>query len=278
MRPLPGNAGAVAGLRAATRAEIAAAMTADADPQVRQRLFDRWVAELAVPLSPTVPGLRLNGVGNAMLVLETPEPLPFSRDVALTVTHRVRVQPDPPAGVPRPLLRFAAGLVFARDTVTGPVRDDVASVVSQARTLVHAVSVDRLTGTIEYRMYRVRVANGPDGPILTGDLVAVRNTPPTIPTIPPRRLQIPVDHVALLDAAGRPLAPSIPLPVEREVTVPVAILTNSAEDHALLIPAIALEPDTYTFTFSVDRPRYRADPTPYRASAAITVVIDPPSP
>ena len=128
------------------------------------------------------------------------------------------------------------------------------------------------------RTYRVRVANGPDGPILTGDLVQVRNTPPTVPTCPPRRLQIPVDHVALLDAAGRPLAPAVPLPVERDVTVAVAILTNSVEDRALLIPATALEPDDYTFTFSVDRPRYRADSAPYRASAAITVVIEPPSP
>ena len=92
------------------------------------------------------------------------------------------------------------------------------------------------------------------------------------------RLQISVDHVALLDAAGRPLAPAVPLPVERDVTVAVAILTNSVEDRALLIPATALEPDDYTFTFSVDRPRYRADSTPNRASAAITVVIEPPSP
>jgi hypothetical protein len=147
-------------------------------------------------------------------------------------------------------------------------------VASQARTLVHAVSVDRLTGTIEYRMYRVRVANGPDGPILTGDLVEVRNTPPTVPGFPPRRLRIPVDHIALLDAAGRPLAPAIPLPVERVVTVAAAILTNSVEDRALWIPATALEPDDYTFTFSVDRPRYRADPTPYRVSAATSVRIE----
>ena len=91
-------------------------------------------------------------------------------------------------------------------------------------------------------------------------------------------MQISVDHVALLDAAGRPLAPAVPLPVERDVTVAVAILTNSVEDRALLIPATALEPDDYTFPFSVDRPRYRADSTPNRASAAITVVIEPPSP
>src|SRR4029079_8576328 len=112
--------------------------TADADPQVRQRLFDRWVGELAVPLSPTVEGLRFGagagGAGTQLLVLESPEPLPFSRDVRLTVTHRVTSIPDVPHGVPRSLLRVAAGLRFARDTLHGPVPDDVAPLVSEART------------------------------------------------------------------------------------------------------------------------------------------------
>ena len=41
----PGDAAAVPGLLAATGADLAAAMTPEADPQARQRLFDRWVAE-----------------------------------------------------------------------------------------------------------------------------------------------------------------------------------------------------------------------------------------
>jgi hypothetical protein len=281
IRPLPADAGAVPGLQAATTAEIAAVMAAGADPQVRQRLFDRWVGELAIPLSPTVEGLRLGSVadsgGTRLLVLESPEPLPFSRDVRLAVTHRVTSAPDPPAGVPRSLVRFASGLVFGRDAVHGPVPADVATLVSRARTLVHAARADRLTNRVEYRIYRVRTDTAPDGPVLEGELIQVRTTPPVPPGLPPRPLRIPLDHVALIDATGRPLAPALPLPFEHEETVGLDVLTSSVEDRALLIPAAPLAPDTYTFTWTIDRQRYRSpivdDTTHYRATVATVIPI-----
>jgi hypothetical protein len=283
IRPLPADAGAVPVLRAATVAEIAAVMAADADPQVRQRLFDRWVAQLAIPLSPTVEGLHLGSVadggGTRLLVLESPEPLPFSRDVRLSVTHVVMSAPDPPPGVPRPLLELAAGLVFARDTVEGPVPAGAEPLAGQARALVHAVRVDRLTTRVEYRIHRVRVDSTADGPVLAGELVQVRTTPPVPPGFPPRPLRTPPDHVALLDATGRPLAPALPLPFEREETVDLDVLTNSVEDRALLIPAGPLAADTYTFTWTIDRQRYRSpvvdDTTHYRATAATVTPILP---
>jgi hypothetical protein len=280
IRPLPADAAAVPGLRAATIAEIPVVMTADADPQVRQRLFDRWVGELAVPLSPTVEGLRFGAVagaaGTQLLVLESPEPLPFSRDVRLTVTHRVTSIPDVPHGVPRSLLRFAAGLRFARDTLHGPVPDDVAPLVSEARTLVHAVRA-RLFNRVEYRLYRVRVEATPEGNVLEGELVQVRPTPPVPPTLPPRPLRIPPDHIALLDAAGRPLTPALPLPVEHEEAVDLHVLTNSVEDRALVIPSAPLASDTYTFTWTLERQRYRSpvvdDTTHYRATVTTVIPI-----
>jgi hypothetical protein len=255
-------------------------MAADADPQLRQRLFDRWVGDLAVPLSPPVDGLRLGSVagagGTQLLVLESPEPLPFSRDVRLTVTHRVTSIPDVPHGVPRSLLRFAAGLRFGRDTGHGPVPDDVAALVGDASTLVHAVRA-RLFNRVEYRLFSVRVAATPDGNVLEGELVQVRPTPPVPPGLPPRPLRIPVDHVVLLDAGGRPLTPALPLPVEHEETVALQVLTNSAENRALLIPAGPLASDTYTVTWTVDRQRYRSpvadDTTNYRATVTTTIPI-----
>jgi hypothetical protein len=279
-RPAPGDAGAVSALRAATIAEVAAVMTSDADPQARQRLFDRWIAELVIPLSPTVEGLRLGVVADAggtrLLVLESPEPLPFSRDVRLTATHRVTSVPNPPIDVPRSLLRFAAGLVFARTTVRGPVPDDAEVVVRRARTLVLAAPADRLTRRVEYRIYRVRVDDSL-GLVLEGDLVDVRPTPPVLPGLPPRPLRIPVNHVALLDAAGRPVAPVLPLPVEHDATVDLRVLTNGIEDRALLIPASPMAPDVYTFNWTIDRPRYRSpvvdDTVRYRAAAVSTVTL-----
>ena len=281
---LPADASAVPGLRVATSGEIAAVMTATADPQIRQRLFDRWVAEAAIPLSPNVDGVRLGVVADAagthVLVLESPEPLPFSRDVRLTVTHRVISIGDPPPGVSRSLLRFAAGLVFARTTVTGPVPGDAESVVRRARTLVHAVRADRLSRRIEYRIYRVSVdgvAGAGAGVVLEGDLIEVRSTPPNLPGFPPRPMRIPERHVVLLDVAGRPLTPALPLPFEQDVTVALLVLTNSIEDRALLIPAAPMEADTYTFNWTIDRPRYRSpvedDTTRYRAAAVSSVTL-----
>lgn len=280
-RVTPGDAGAVSTLRSATIAEISAAMTPDADPQVRQRLFDRWIAELAVPLSPTVDGLRLGVIADAggtrLLVLESPEPLPFSRDVRLTVTHRVTSIPNPPIGVPRSLLRFAAGLVFARTTVRGPVPDDAEQIVRRARVLVHAAPGDRLTRRVEYRFYRVRVDNTTRGLVLEGDLIEVRATPPTLPGLPPRPLRIPTNHFALLDAAGRPVSPVLPLPVEHDATVELKVLTNSTEDRALLIPSSPMAPDLYTFNWAIDRARYRSpvvdDTVRYRATAVSAVTL-----
>jgi hypothetical protein len=270
----------VASLQVATSAEVAAVMTPDADPQVRQRLFDRWVAELAIPLSLTVDGLRFgvvaDGGGTRLLLLESPEPLPFTRDVQLTVTHSVVSVPDPPLDVPRSLLRFVAGLVFARTTVSGPVADDVEVLVRRARTLVHAVRADRLSRTVEYRIYRVRV-DAERGLMFNGDLIDVRPAPPAVPGLPRRLLRIPADQVALLDAAGRPLSPTLPLPVEHQETVELNVLSNSVEDRALLIPASPMGAGVFAFSWAIDRPRYRSpvvdDTVRYREAAVSTVTL-----
>jgi len=285
VRPLPAPAAAVAGLWAATGVDIAAVMLPDADPQLRQRLFDRWVGELAVPLSPQVTGLRLGSVrdggGVGVLVVESPEPLPFSRDVRLTVSHRVTSLPEPP-GVPRPLLRFAAGLVLDGDTVRGTVTPGAAPVVQRTRTLVHAVRAGRPADRVEYRSYRVRVGASVDGPTLEGELVGVSPTPPRQPFFPPRPLRIPVDHIALLDATGRALAPALPLPFDHDEVVAVAVLTNGVEDTALLIPSTPFGAGPFTFTWAIDRPRLRSavadDTVRYRASAVTNLTIPPPGP
>jgi len=279
VHPSPGQAAAVPGLLAETGANLAAAMTPEADPQTRQRLFDRWVAEAAIPLAPTVPGIRLAAVGDPagarLLLLESPEPLPFSRDVTITATHRVIGLPGPPPdGVPRALLRFAAGLVFARAAVTGAVSDDVLALVSQARLLVHAVRSSPQSRTV-YRFYDVRVRTSPDGSLLTGDLVEVRPLPPAAP--PPRPRRFPVDHVGLFDGGGELLGALLPLPVERDEEVPLTLISNGVEDRILLIPQSPLVPDVYTVTFRLDRERYRSavadDDSRYRATAVLRVPL-----
>jgi hypothetical protein len=206
--------------------------------------------------------------------------LPFSQDIRLTVTHCVTSIVDPPLGVPRSLLRLAAGLIFARTSVIGPIPNDVEELVRRARTLVHAVRADRLSRRIEYRIYRLQV-DTTNGLMLHGDLIEIRATPPVLPGIPPRPLRILVDHIALLDVAGRPVAPVLPLPVERDATIKLHVLTNSVEDRALLIPASPMGTDVYTFSWAVDRPRYRSpvvdDIVRYRATAVSSLTLTLPA-
>ena len=81
----------------------------------------------------------------------------------------------------------------------------------------------------------------------------------------------------LLDAEGLPLAPALPLPVEQDVAVPLALLSNDVEDRVLLIPSAPMAADTYTWTWSIDRARYRSavidDEVRYRASAGWTLTL-----
>ena len=70
---------------------------------------------------------------------------------------------------------------------------------------------------------------------------------------------------------------ALPLPFEHDETVDLDILTNSVEDRALLIPAEPLSPDTYTFTWTIERQRFRSpvvdDATHYRAGVTTLVPI-----
>ncbi len=91
--PAPGTAtDTVAGLASSTGPAISAAMVAKSDRETRQRLFDQWVAGLAVPIGKGAHGAQrvtLTRIGDAAtadaLLLESPEPLPFSEDVTVTL-------------------------------------------------------------------------------------------------------------------------------------------------------------------------------------------------
>jgi hypothetical protein len=281
VRPSPGQAGPIPGLLTETAALVPELMTPTADPQARQRLFDRWVADLVLPLTSTTDGVRISsvadGAGTRMLLLESPEPLPFSRDVTLVVTHRVRTIPGPPpAGVPRSMLRFAADLAFTRDAVSGTIPSDVVGVIRAARTLVLSTREGAL-GRIVYRIYDVTVRTGPRRSELVGELREVRNAPPGSPTFPRRPRRFPADHIGLFDAQDEVIGALLPLPVERDEVVPLVVLSNSSEDRVLLIPLTPFASDLFTFSFAVDRERYRsagADAEArYRRSATLRVAL-----
>jgi len=139
-------------------------------------------------------------------------------------------------------------------SLEAPVPAAAAAIAEEARTLVHAVRRDRLGRRIDYRFYRLRVDHTARQ-TLRGELVEVRSSPPTLPTPPPRPprpLRLPIDHVMLLDAEGLPLAPALPLPVEQDVAVPLALLSNDVEDRVLLIPSAPMAADARSASCSHD--------------------------
>jgi hypothetical protein len=87
----------VASLWTSTGAAVDAAMASWDAADERQRLFARWVADLALPLQPELTSLEIsrylvNGQVAALL-LESPEPIDFVDEVTLELERRVRKGP-----------------------------------------------------------------------------------------------------------------------------------------------------------------------------------------
>ena len=117
----PGDVGAaaatVADLTTRTSAQIAEVMTSNADAEKRQRLFETWTLALGLPLRETPHGVSLTrwveGGSTALILLESDEPLPFSRDVKVVLSRRTRVvrpfpRPEPPIPPRFPLRPLSA--------------------------------------------------------------------------------------------------------------------------------------------------------------------------
>lgn len=89
-----GAAATGAAVLAAQGGAIAGVMTQDADPQARQALFSAVAGALGVGLSREKLGVTLSRVtdagGTIGLVLQSPEPVSLTRDVALSLTRHVR--------------------------------------------------------------------------------------------------------------------------------------------------------------------------------------------
>lgn len=85
--------GTVAGLWAATQANVAAAMASGAAAAARDAVFGRWIRDLGLPLKDEVSRLEVSafqvGGYTTCLLLESPEPIDFTSEVTATLEHRV---------------------------------------------------------------------------------------------------------------------------------------------------------------------------------------------
>jgi hypothetical protein len=265
--PLPGVAtDSVPALLASTGSAIATTMTPLSDRETRQRVFDQWVAALAVPIGKgghAPQRLLVTRVGSGAtadaLLIESPEPLPFSADVAITIAHWV------PGG-------FGGwGDIGGRDDLgnlhLAMVTDEVGRAAERARWLVHSPAdgepvatfdVGRVTGrprTMVPIAHRVDAAT-----------VAVRPDPGT---------------AVFVDANGEAIGGPFPVNPGHWEDVPARVLSDGDETRAFVIPtdasghAVALPARRYRLQFAIDRSRWRADApdaaSNYRATADVYV-------
>jgi hypothetical protein len=219
--------------------------------------------------------------------LESPEPLPFSEDITLTLKKRIFSLSPTPSRIPTELVELAAGLDFVDNKVVGTI--PAAGVITRAlkegaRWLVRSEKVgDGLQYNI-YDMsfhqarqgYSIQVSGNVTEAVRSGTIDSARSTSPLIRELAGMK----ANEIALMDDTGRLIIPNfIPVNPVTYVTVPFRVLSNGDETRALIIPVdelgneSTLTAGTYRLEFDLDRVRYRSqtpdDISNYRAHASI---------
>jgi hypothetical protein len=264
----------VADLLAQDSDAIAQAMTPLADAQARERVFGRFVERLALPLREMPRALTLTRWVDAgsthLLVLESPEPLAFSRDVSLGVRRRLHAPPWPPHGGPGDVAGFVANLEFGAHGLAVPPRP---AALATLRAIVRAVHTP---SGIAYEVYALP-------PRKAAALRVPRPALVEADAAPAAFAAIAADEIGLVDAAHRLLRPPFPVPpLPAYVIVPVRMLSNGDETRALVIPVgmspgahVPLAAGAYELTFAIDRARWRSaapdDATNYRAAMTLAI-------
>jgi hypothetical protein len=231
----------------------------------------------------------VNGSGTDLLLLETPEPLPFSWDVRLVLQKRTFTLPLPGGVGPLPpfIRRISVSVEFDEDRIVlgpFPLGPD-AQQLAKLRWFVHAV--ESPDGPLEYQVYAMRPPRVIGGQVRAAGRLSETIRPgaePGTSTLLQVLAEITANHVALLDQNFERLFDLfIPLSPSQFKPVATRVLTNATETVALVIPTtvpggqthLSVVPGRYRLDFAIDRVRFRTD-TPdnvsnYRAEASITV-------
>lgn len=266
--------------------DITAAMAAAADPQQRQRLFDAITAALGFGLRkyPTAVSVtRLTDQNGTLgLVVESPEPISLSREVALKLIHHVRVwvpaQPVPlprPRPFPVPVLALSGGVLVTPDPAPDPVAAALSSLTFAADQVTAPASLAGLDPGAE--LARVVAVDG------GGTRIDIYE-PPARPAAPsPTAAQLPASgarrqSLTAAQAARQPayaalaqqpagtvavvrpgggLGPVVPGHwIYEDVVVPVTALTDGDESRILLLSSTPLAAGSYSLDFVLDRDRW----------------------
>jgi hypothetical protein len=257
---------------AARSAEIAAAMSPAADPQLRQQLFTQLLSDVGLAKLHVCNRLtltRLTGpAGVSALLFDSPEPLSFLHDVTATLLQSVLQRlPHPTAiGSPNPITAALSQLAFVNNGIVAPA--------AAAHTL-YAAKVQVLLVTAAAPAFSMQEFSVP-APSLLGS--------------------VPLHRIRVLDAAGAQAAGlgalvSQPLGVllavradhtiagavrwlaKVEVPVAMTLIGNADETSTLMLLPSSLGPGVYALRLAFSRTRWTtttADPASlYQDSATM---------
>ena len=171
----------------------------------------------------TVDGLRFSALGTRpglrSFCSRAHDPLPS----AATSGSRSRTgswrRRSPPPGVRRRSSASPRALSSSAGRVSRPVPDAVGAGGGGADARPRRGHTP-VAGRVEYRLHRVRVEPGPEGPVLQGELVQVRPTPPVSRRVPASAAARAEGLRRAARRRRRPPGPPLPLPVETEQAVP----------------------------------------------------------
>lgn len=273
---------------AAHGAEIGPLMQASADPQERQKLFAAVIASLGMGLRKDPGGVTITRLNDASgvygVLLESPEPISFTRDVTVSMVWHTRkwvggivlppifpVLPIPIVTLP-PLPIAPIGPIASAGTISSPlatIRFDgsVASMPRNAAKFERSDVLVRAVDSPQGTMLHVYDAPQPEPASVTSQ-GKLREIIPLNQAARRTDLQASVNlapgSIAIIHAGGiiGPIWGGHWEPLD--VTIPLTILTNGSETVALLISqnGSPLSAGNYTLNFTLDRDRWRASGAP----------------
>lgn len=288
----------IASLLADTLLEIKSVMMPGSDPELRQRLFDRWISTVGLPLADNkLSRFEISKIVGPseieLLLLESPEPLPFTEDVKLVVNKslmRVDSPRDTLHKLPAELGELFAGVEFTSDRIVGQIAENKFNdILKGAKWLVRSEKTD--DGLLQFHVYGISIKSVPGHEHsinLSGRKVetvitsSVKNLLDGKNPLTRGLTGMQPNQVAVINDAGNLITPDfIPITSPRAyVNVPVQVLTDGNETKALVIPidpvtntAVNLVSGWYRLEFDLDLIRFRAqtpdDTTNYRHNEII---------
>ena len=246
-------------------AAITSAMTTAADPQQRQQLFSRVLSDIGLAHLHRCDRLTLtrltDATGTTALLLESPEPISFLHDAALTLRHRIWLRPPPrnQADSLNPDVVKALTLIQAG-------ADGLVAPAAAARVLLAAhcrvALITSATPAFSMNLYDVPPLGLAARPVVltkvaTLDARAADHAGLTPLTDEPAGLLAAIRPDSSI--AGVALGPSaLPggSPIHLDVPVAITLLGNGDETSTLVLPSTPLQAGTYLLDLAFNRVRW----------------------